>query len=435
MFDSLPGFREFLPDSCGVRNTIFNVLRSTAERYNFLEYDAPLLEPLELYIEKSGPEIVSQLFNFEDKGGRAVALRPEMTPTLARLVGARANSMKRPIKWFSIVENFRYEKPQKGRTHSFYQYNADILGDASPGADAELILLLIASLKRFGLNETDFVVRLSDRQMWVAFLESWDLSDTAVAEVLGIVDKMQRVERQVTLEKLGKCVSEPEALLSDIEKLIQVRSIDALESFLAATDYKFSERLEDLRILVQRLSAAGMDGFVQLDFGIVRGLAYYTGFVYEAFERSGESRALAGGGRYDELVKKMGGPDLPAAGFAMGDVTLRDCLEEKGLIGPSTPEPSVYMVVGGEAEMAACLKDVTRLREQGFRVEYPFKPAGFGKQFKNAEKSGAKYAVVYGEDEIKSGALTVKVLASGDSVTVPRDTLIRWLSDQGVRDL
>ncbi|MGB0369880.1 MAG: histidine--tRNA ligase [Opitutales bacterium] len=435
MFDTLPGFREFLPDACSVRNAIFDTWRQTAGRFNFVEYDAPLLEPLELYIEKSGPEIVSQLFNFEDRGGRAVALRPEMTPSLARLVGARANAMRRPIKWFSIGENYRYERPQKGRTRAFYQFNADILGDPSPGADAELIALLVSSLKRFGLNEEDFYVRLSDRTLWTSFLQARGLEESVVFEVLGVIDKLERNAKEKSLQSLADLVGVDAApdLLEAIETLISLKDFSDIEAFIAKScpeseaSSTVSQRLEDWRIVFENLQSLGCKEFVEVDLGIVRGLAYYTGFVFEAFERSGESRALAGGGRYDNLVKKMGGPDLPATGFAMGDVTLTDCLTEKGLIGPEVPSADAYMVIGNSDAMKVCLADVARMRQQGLRIEYPYKIQGFGKQFKNAEKSGARFAVVYGEDEIKSGILTVKDLESGESQSVPQVGLLEWL--------
>ena len=202
MIESLPGFREFYPERCAVRNYIFETWRRTAKRFGFLEYDAPLLEPLELYVEKSGEEITEQLFTFVDRGGREVALRPEMTPSLARLVGKRGQSLKRPIKWFSVSQNFRYEKPQKGRLRSHYQLNADILGEPGPTADAELMALCIQQLTELGLKPEDVWIRLSDRVLWVAFLSSFGFEERQIAELLGIIDKREREERMATIEKL-----------------------------------------------------------------------------------------------------------------------------------------------------------------------------------------------------------------------------------------
>ena len=202
-FQSLPGFREFYPESCLRRNHILNQWKRTARSFNFQEYDAPVLEPLELYTEKSGAEIVDQLFSFKDRGGRAVALRAEMTPSLARLIGAKANSLKRPIKWYHVGEHYRYEKPQKGRLRAFYQFNADIFGESGPGADAELIALLAQSLGAFGLTEKDFKIRLSDRNLWLSILASESVAEDDFPKLLSIIDKLERTERKKTLEKIN----------------------------------------------------------------------------------------------------------------------------------------------------------------------------------------------------------------------------------------
>ena len=229
-FETLTGFREFYPEACALRNSIFAVWRKTAESYSFLEYDAPVLEPLGLYIEKSGQEIVSQLFNFEDRGGRAVALRPEMTPSLARLVGDKANSLKRPIKWFNIGEHYRYERPQKGRLRAFYQFNVDIFGEAGPSADAELISLLVQTLQGFGLNDSDFKVRLSDRDLWLLMLASEGLDEFGSAAILGVIDKMERTPREKTIEQMSTFLGDhAEVFLEQIEKVVQIREFGELE--------------------------------------------------------------------------------------------------------------------------------------------------------------------------------------------------------------
>lgn len=332
-FDSLPGFRDFYPEFCFHRNHIFEHWRNVARTFNFLEYDAPVLEPLELYIEKSGEEIVSQLFNFKDRGGRSVALRPEMTPSLARLIGAKGNSLKRPIKWFNIGENYRYERPQKGRLRAFYQFNADIFGEEGPAADAELISLLTQLLQSFGLNSNDFKLRLSDRDLWLLILAAEGLDEASSATVLAIIDKLDRRERRKTVDKLTIIMGDSaEGFLTRIEQVIKIRVFEELRTYIldmpleGALLKKARERIDDWEQLLRLIESAGAGEFIQIDLGIVRGLAYYTGFVFEAFEVSGEGRALAGGGRYDSLVKKLGGPDIPAVGFAMGDVTVANLL-------------------------------------------------------------------------------------------------------------
>jgi len=435
-FETLPGFREFYPDACARRNHIFNRWRHVARAFNFLEYDAPVLEPLELYIEKSGEEIVGQLFNFEDRGGRAVALRPELTPSLARLVGARANSLKRPVKWFNIGENYRYERPQKGRLRAFYQFNADIFGEPGPAADAELITLLTQALQAFGLSAADFKVRLSDRDLWLLMLAAEGLDEAGSATVLGIIDKLERTDRAKTIEKLGAVLGEDaEDFLGRIEEAIAIRDFATLRDYILNLPLegdlagRAEARVADWELLLRHLDAAGAGEFIRIDLGIVRGLAYYTGFVFEAFEAGGEGRALAGGGRYDALVQKLGGPDMPAVGFAMGDVTLADLLDGKSLVPEYMQRPEFIAIIGGADERDAALADAARLRSLGHQVEYPLKNQGFGKQFKAAGRSGARFALIYGSDELERGAVKVRDLASGHEAEIPRGEFLRQVPE------
>ncbi|MGZ0657560.1 histidine--tRNA ligase [Coraliomargarita sp. W4R53] len=430
-FETLPGFREFYPDACARRNHIFGRWRHVARAFNFLEYDAPVLEPLDLYIEKSGEEIVSQLFSFEDRGGRAVALRPEMTPSLARLIGAKANSLKRPIKWFNIGEHYRYERPQKGRLRAFYQFNVDIFGEQGPTADAELIALLCQALQAFGLSDRDFKVRLSDRDLWLLMLAAEGLDEAGSATVLGIIDKLERTDRAKTIEKLSPVLGDAaEAFLGRIEEAIAIRDFDTLRAYIENLPLEgelaaqAQARLEDWAQLLRNLKAAGAGEFIQIDLGIVRGLAYYTGFVFEAFEASGAGRALAGGGRYDALVKKLGGPDMPAVGFAMGDVTLADLLDSKSMMPEYMQRPEFIAIIGGEEERDVALADAAQLRALGYQVEYPLKNQGFGKQFKAANQSGARFALIYGSEELERGVVKVRDLTAGTEAEIARDQLI-----------
>lgn len=435
-FESLPGFREFYPEACSRRNYIFSHWRKVAGAYCFSEYDAPVLEPLELYIEKSGEEIVGQLFNFVDRGERAVALRPEMTPSLARLVGAKANSLKRPVKWFNIGEHYRYERPQKGRLRAFYQFNVDIFGEPGPTADAELICLLIQSLQSFGLSEADFKIRLSDRDLWLLMLASEGLDEAASAAVLGIIDKLERSERSKTLENLSAIIgAQAEAFLEKVEAMIAIQDYEALRSFVESLPVEgerkalAAKRLADWASLMENIEAAGLSAFLQIDLGIVRGLAYYTGFVFEAFEASGEGRALAGGGRYDALVKKLGGPDMPAVGFAMGDVTLADLLDSRNLLPRVLDAPDFFMVIGGADERKAAMLDAAMLRSLSYRVNYPLKEQGFSKQFKAANQSGARFVLIYGQDELAKEAVKVRDLSSGGECELSRSELQPGLAE------
>ena len=430
-FDSLPGFRDFYPDSCSFRNYIFEHWRDVARSFNFLEYDAPVLESLELYIEKSGEEIISQLFNFEDRGGREVALRPEMTPSLARLISAKGNSLKRPIKWFNIGENYRYERPQKGRLRAFYQFNADIFGELGPAADAELISMLTKLLQSFGLSSNDFSLRISDRDLWLLILAAEGLDEASSATVLAIIDKLDRTEYGKTVDKLAIIMGDSAvAFLERIEEVIKIRDFAALRTYILEMPLegglveKAKIRLDHWEQLLRFVNSAGASEFIQIDLGIVRGLAYYTGFVFEAFEVSGEGRALAGGGRYDSLVKKLGGPDMPAVGFAMGDVTVANLLNTKSLVPEFIQRPDFISIIGGIAGRDAALSDAAHLRSLGFQVEYPLKDQGFSKQFKYANQSGARFALIYGSEEIERGVVKVRDLGSGkESVIIRKDII------------
>ena len=429
-FQTLPGFREFYPEDLALRSHLFRRWRQTAGVFGFAEYDAPVLEPLDLYRAKSGSEIEAQLFSFTDKGGREVALRPEMTPTVCRLVGARANTLRRPIKWFSIGEFFRYERMQKGRGRCFHQFNADIFGEAGPEAEIELIALLVQCLAAFGLTADDFYIRLSDRNLWFYYLEALGLDEPRARMVLTVVDRYEKngdAAFSVYTEAFGPL---PEDLKARILAFLGVKSLPALEAMLAPLGgEKLAARLAEWRQVLTALDAMGLGGFVTVDLGVVRGLAYYTGFVFEAFDRRGDLRALAGGGRYDDLVKKLGGPDLPAVGFAIGDMTFSLLLEQRGLLPPLVSVPDVYCVIGGAAERLAAFREIHALRAAGFRVEYPLRDLAFGKQFKAAAESGARLALIFGGDELARGVVKVRDLGQRSEVEVPRDAVLAHVRD------
>ena len=422
MFQTLPGFRDFYPEDLAKRNHIFRIWRQTASAFGFVEYDTPVLEPLDLYRAKSGDEIEAQLFSFEDKGKREVALRPEMTPSVCRLVGERAGSLKRPIKWFSIAEFYRYERMQKGRGRCFFQFNADIFGEAGPEAEIELVALQIQCMRAFGLTPEDFCIRLSDRNLWLHYLASLGFDDARIRAILGAVDKFERNGDGAFKgyeEAFGPL--DP-ALKQRVLDFLAIRSFPDLERALqgpVATE-GVAARLADWRKLLGGLEAMGLSDFIQVDLGVVRGLAYYTGFVFEAFDRKGELRALAGGGRYDDLVGKLGGADLPAVGFAIGDMTFALLLDARGLTPVVSQAPDVYCVIGGEAERRAAFADILELRAAGFRVDYPMKEMAFGKQFKAAVESGAKIALIYGGDELAKGVVKMRDLGDRTEREFPK---------------
>lgn len=391
---ALPGFRDFYPDDCAFRNGIFSTWRKVAQRYGFVEYDGPPLEPLDLFTKKSGQEIVTQLYNFKDKGDREVALRPEMTPTLARLVTARHKDFKKPLKWFSIPQVFRYERQQRGRLREHYQFNCDIIGEPGLEADVELIALVIDTLRAFGLTEKDFVVRLSDRQFWSDFMNAKAVPEEDRYAFIQAIDKSEREPREKTAEKLGPLATEVFAILDD------------------ASSAK-SERLDTVE---NGLRLRGLQDYVKRDYTVVRGLAYYTGVVFEAFDRSGEFRAIAGGGRYDHLLKNLGDVDLPALGFGLGDVVLGEILKIKQWKADSAGDFKAYIVIADEEARPQAMALLQELRGS-FNVDYPFLPAKVGKQFQTAEERGCAVAVVV-DKEIQGGSVQVKNLRTREQVSV-----------------
>jgi histidyl-tRNA synthetase len=379
----LPGFRDFLPDDCAARNYIFARWRDVAGRYGFVEWDGPLLEPTDLYRKKSGPEIIDQLFNFIDKGEREVALRPELTPTLARVIAAHDREFKKPLKWFSIGQFFRYEKQQRGRLREHFQLNCDIVGEAALTADIELIALCIDILRAFGFTEKDFVVRISDREFWTEFLGSKNVATDRWDELLQIIDKSEREPRAKTIEKLGNLADPVFAILGKGGK---------------------SEKLERI---VDDLRVRGLADYVDVDVRIVRGLAYYTGIVFEVFDRAGKLRAIAGGGRYDNLIAQLSDDavKMPALGFAMGDVVLGELINETPRARDAMKEAiaaehkiDVYIVIAKEQRRADALAQIQQLRDRGYRVDYPLTAEKVGKQFQTAEDLGASLALLYGDE-------------------------------------
>jgi histidyl-tRNA synthetase len=402
----LPGFRDFFPETLAVRRYIFGKWRETARRYGFREYDGPPLESLELYTLKSGEEIVGQLYNFTDKGDRAVALRPEMTPTLARMVGAHHRGYKKPIKWFAVPQLFRYERQQRGRLREHFQFNADIIGETDIAADAELIALAIDTLRSFGLTERDFVVRVSDRRAWQRYLTDQGVAGDRQDAAFQAIDKLEREQIEKTCEKLA-------ALGLSAEK------VDAILAFANEESTKNAPELE------QTLKTLGdLAAHCKIDFKIVRGLAYYTGIVWEIHDRKGELRAIAGGGRYDNLLKLVGGVDLPALGFGMGDVVLTELLKDRGLLPKLDWGLDCYVVIADESLRSEALKLIHDLRDAGVAVDYSLTPAKVAKQFQTASALGAPFALVIGPEEWRSGEVKVKNLATGEEKRLKTEEMI-----------
>lgn len=416
-FQALPGFRDFTPRECAVRNYLFETWRQVARRCGYVEYETPILEDTGLYLKKSGGELSSQLFRFEDQGGRDVTLRPEVTASLARIAAAEQRQYPKPLKWFEIGQCFRYEKPQKGRGREFHQFNVDILGEAGPGADAELIALAIETMLSFGFVEGDFVVRISDRNAWVKFAQARGVSDEAMSDFLNLVDKLEREKPEVLTEKLAKFG----ATLEEVKNFV-ANPQDAEGSF--------QEILTDLK-------ARGFGAFVELDLSIVRGLAYYTGVVFEIFDSKKSMRAVAGGGRYDTLVKTIsdGAVDMPATGFAMGDYVIRNLIEEtthaamqmEAWLQRNAAGCEVYIVIPDETVRADALALVSALRRAGVSVDLPLAVVKVGKQFQAAEKCGARFAVIV---DAEFPSMKIKNLGSRQEEYCQASELVSWIKQR-----
>jgi histidyl-tRNA synthetase len=412
----LPGFRDFYPEplphkdvwSADARNWLFNCWRETARRYGFREYDGPPLEPLELFTLKSGEEIVGQLYNFKDKGERDVAMRPEMTPTLARMIAAHERQYKKPVKWFAVPQLFRYEKQQKGRLREHFQFNADIIGESNAGIDAELIALAIDTLRATGLAEEDFVIRLSSRNAWQEFFEKHDGKAEQAYEFYQAVDKLERSSPEESAKKFAAVGM----------------SLDAVNAFIET-----GEPTEELQSVLDQLIARGLGAFVKIDYQIIRGLAYYTGTVFEAFDRKGEFRAIAGGGRYDNLVKLISGGkvDLPAIGFGMGDVVLMELLQSRGKLPEFTPGIDVYVLIEDEALRGESLQAIQQVRESGRAVEFSAAPTKGDKQFKRARELQATATLRL---ESEAGVIThrLKNLETRDEQLMNIEEFAGWLN-------
>jgi len=378
----LPGFRDFYPEpiptadswSLDLRRYIFDTWRGTAEHYGFREYDGPPIEELDLYTKKSGDEIVGQLYNFTDKGDRNVSLRPEMTPTLARMAAAHTRNYKKPIKWFSIPQLFRYERQQKGRLREHFQFNADIIGEEHLAADAELIALLIDTLRDLKLTSDDFVVRLSSRRAWQDFFENGGGQEKDANDFYQIIDKLEREDPAVSGDKLAKLGF----------------SLEQVNDFIES-----GQPTNELAAILANIKARGLGDFIKIDYRIIRGLAYYTGPVYEAFDKRGKFRAIAGGGRYDHLVKLVSGgkSDLPALGFGMGDVVLAELLKDRGLVPPLGQALDAFVQIADESLRNASLGIVQQLRQAGLATEYPLLKTKPDKQLKRALELNAKWLV------------------------------------------
>jgi len=412
------GTRDFYPEDMRVRNWLFERFHNAALSHGFEEYDAPVLETEELYTRKSGEEITQQLYNFEDKGGRKVALRPEMTPSLARMVMARSGALPLPIKWYSIPQCWRYERTQRGRGREHYQWNVDIWGSEGVEADAEIISVLVHFFRSVGLSSEDLVIRVSSRKVLEEVLGSLGVSGEVFSKTCIVIDKMDKLPADVIEAQLTDLGLSNEAI-STIQKVLRITNLGDLEEALGESSEAFSE----LSSIFSLFESYGISDWTELDSSTVRGLAYYTGPVFEAYDRAGELRALCGGGRYDRLIGTLGGKDLPATGFGFGDMVVMELLQEKGLV-PEIPHGAQDIVFGMGPELReAAMGVASSLRSRGRNVDLVLEDKRMKWVFKQAERVGAERLVMVMPEEWSNGIVKVKNLSTGEESEVPFEEL------------
>ena len=432
-FQAPRGTRDFYPEQMAVLNWLFDLWRDTSRRHGFEEFDGPIFEHLDLYTIKSGEEIVSQLFNFEDRGGRQLAIRPELTPTLARMIAARANSLPRPIKWFSIPRACRAERPQRGRLREFFQWNVDVVGSESILADAECIFVLLDFLRVVGLDSSCVELRVNSRTIISSLLEQGAIEPQRHEHVFSVMDKYERLDR----EAFRDYAREQQLSGSEIDLVMQILDLsDLADVETLAKSEQAKQELGQLKELQNYLVRLGVGDYFSYRSGVVRGLAYYTGIVFEIFDRSGKFRAVAGGGRYDKLIAMFGGPSMPAVGFGLGDAVLMELLRDLGKLPSPTPHrlPDFYVADTDPPLFDLALTIVGRLRAAGLAAEFSYKRQGLSKQLKQAGSRGAKTILIVGSETQEKQLITIKNLSDGSQQVINLESLLAnpaaYLSDR-----
>ena len=417
VIQSVKGTRDFYPEQMAMRVWLYNTMRAVSESFGYQEWEAPLLEPLELYAAKSGDELVrEQSYVFTDRGGSEITLRPELTPSLARMIAQKQNELNFPVRWWSFGPFWRYERPQKGRTREFFQWNVDMLGVSSPEADAENVAVLATFFQRVGLSPEQVLILVNNRRLVDSRFDAFDIPAAQRPAVSSWVDRRAKMTAEAW-EAYGKEIGLSDSQLADLKSMLDDRDLwkqsDELTRFFAVID------------------ALGLSDYVRFDPSILRGLLYYTGTVFEAWEVGGDiKRSILGGGRYDNLTRDVGGDPIPGVGFAMGDVVITLLLEKYGLLPKNlnvNPAP-VLVTVFDEERLLESFKLASELRRAGLNVVCYPEAAKLPKQFKYADRIGAKVALVLGPDEAAKRQVTVKNLSNGEQVVIPQSeaaTVIR----------
>ncbi len=415
---AVKGTRDFYPEDMAKRNFIADLWKEVSLRNGFAEYDGPIFEYLQMYQLKSGDEIASQLFAFEDRGKRMLAIRPEITPTLARMVNQRINTLPKPLKWFSVPRLCRAERPQKGRLREFFQWNIDIIGIDDCLADAEVIFCAVDYLMQTGLTSKDVVVKISSRKLIAALLECFGIEESQLEAVYSVLDKKNKVPQETFVKMLEEKISDV-TVRQKVLELMSVVSLEELGDF-AGSDKNAKEAAGELKKLFEYLELMGISEFCRFDISVVRGLAYYTGIVFEIYDRSEQLRAICGGGRYDNLLADFGGPKIGATGFGMGDCVLAIVLEEKGLFKNLMRENNLeYFVTFAEDSFRSeAIKLIARLRRAAIRADFSYKGGSLSKQLKAASDCGAARCIIIGREFTQAGQLIIKDMSKGTQQVV-----------------
>lgn len=411
---SVKGTRDFYPEQMAIRTWLYNVMRQVAESFGYQEYEAPLLESLDLYTAKSSEEIVrEQAYVFEDRGGNKITLRPELTPSLARMVAQKQNELVFPLRWWSFGPFWRYERPQKGRTREFFQWNVDILGADSPEADAENVAVLATLFHTVGLTPKEVMILVSDRRLLDAQLEAFSIPEDKRATVSAWIDRREKMTPDAW-KAYGIELGLSNGQLAKIKAMLE--------------DKELWEQSVELTRFFKAVEKLGLIEYVQFDPSIVRGFTYYTGTVFEAWEVGGDiRRSILGGGRYDNLLADVGGEKLPAVGYAMGDVVILLLLEKYGLLPKKLKisPAQVLVTVFDQERLLDSLELATELRGAGLNVVCYPEATKLPKQFKYADRLGMRAVIVIGPDEVASGQVTVKDLGRGEQKTIKRAEVVQ----------
>jgi histidyl-tRNA synthetase len=423
---SVKGTRDFYPPQMAVRNFIVDGWKNASIRNGFVEYDGPIFEYLQMYQIKSGDEIVEQLFNFEDRGGRHLAIRPEITPTLARMVNQQIHALPRPIRWFSVPRLCRAERPQKGRLREFFQWNVDIIGVDDVLADAEVVYCSLDYLRSLGLTAGDVTAKLSSRRLLAALLTNIGIAEDKLQSLYPILDKKSKIPAEAFVEMLEKEI-DAAGTIETIVRLMEVHSIDSIPGIVDLND-RAQAAMAELKQVFDYLETMGVGDWCRFDMGIVRGLAYYTGMVFEVHDAVGELRAICGGGRYDNLLSDFGGPGITATGMGMGDCVLEILLREKGLLTDATLKVQTldyFVACAGPEFVHEAVALTARIRAAGFSCNYSYKTAALGKQMKQADAMNAAKCIIVGQELSQSGQLAVKDMKSGEQELVDAGSFLK----------